>query len=167
MESTFILENFLLSRSSLASVITAEQFGKELPPDIPVEAGERIYEELAKQRQEGIIEPVKLRIKKEFDIPVGISEDSAAEGDSLPTKKYSLAELVEDLNHLEKQLDGSNTSIDREISDELSSIRNIIDELNDLKYGKSWFRGGTSSDVDDVVDEAIKSIEKCEKFLDK
>lgn len=164
MDSTFILENFLLSRSRIGAAVTAEQFRKELPSDIPPEVGEKIYKELAKQRED-LIEPVKGRIKEEFDIPIETLESSTVLNS--PNGKYSIEQLVEDMNQLEKQLDTSRTSLDKEINGELAAIKAIIDELNDLKYGKSWIRGGSSSDVDVVVDETIKSIEKCETFLEK
>lgn len=164
MDSTFILENFLLSRSDIGSAISAEQFRKELPADIPPEVGAKIYNELAKQRKD-LMEPVKGRIKEGFDIPVESSESSTML--ISPNGKYSLKQLVKDMNQLEKQLDTSHTSLDKEINGELAAIKAIIDELNDLKYGKSWVRGGSPSDVDIVVDETIKSIEKCEAFLEK
>lgn len=164
MESHSILENFLLAKADLESIIPFPQFKKECPPDIPEERAREIYDVLVRQRR-ATVESVRDRIDQEFNVPLEVTKQKARESNVIPDDKGSLNELVGKLESLEESFKTNNELIDSEIKEEIAEIKLIIDELNDLKYGKSWIRGGSQADVSLLVQETLKSIAKCEKML--
>lgn len=166
MDSSFILDKYLVSQSSLDNIISFDQFKKECPTGVSDHLLRQIYEELMKQRNNEIVNKVKARIIKEFDVPLQINDQAAFAVELMPTNKQSVTKLVNDLSQLEQKIGMSQSTIDKEINHELKSVKLIIDELNDLRYGKAWTRGGNSSEVGDIVKEAMKSISRCENFLE-
>lgn len=165
MESSIILKNFMLSRASLHEVITLEQFARLFPRRVSKSTIQRIFEELVEQRESKSIEPTKNKIQEQFDVPLQDTIDKLKTSQSITSGKHSIDDLVTRLDKLENIFVLQNTLIDDQIANVIHDIQSICKEFNEIKYGNAWFRGGDETEIEKIVEETIRSVDKCDSIF--
>lgn len=165
MESSIILENFMLSRASLHEVITLEQFERLFPRRVLKNTIQKIYEELVEQRESKSIEPAKNKIQEQFDVPLQDTIDKLKSSQTITVGRHSISDLVTRLDKLENIFVLQNSLIDDQITNVINDIKLICKEFNDIKYGNAWFRGGEETDIEKVMEETIRSVDKCDTIF--
>lgn len=165
MESSIILENFIVSRSSLHEVITFEQFERFFSSKIPKHTIQAIFDDLVEQRETKLIEPIKTRIEEKFDVPLQDAIDKLRRSQAVSVGRHSVNNLLSRLSKLENVFDTQNESIDNQITNVIQEIETICNEFNDIKYGNAWFRGVNEQNTEGIVRETINSVDKFDEVF--
>ena len=155
----------MLSRASLHEVITLEQFERLFSRRVLKSTIQRIYEELVEQRELKSIEPAKDKIQEQFDVPLQDTIDKLKSSQAVTVVRHSINDLVTRLDKLENVFVLQNTLIDDQIANVIDDIKLICKEFNDIKYGNAWFRGSDEIDIDKVMEETIRSVDKCDSIF--
>lgn len=132
MQSSNILEDFLLEESSLDNIIKLNQFLNLFPRNFPRSLLEDIYKTLDDQRNSTLIERIKDEIHQNFDVPLQGSIEELERSQSVRTQKESLKGLIEKLVEFEKILIENNNKFDKEISGTLDDIMKLCDRSSEL-----------------------------------
>lgn len=165
MESSTILEDFLLSRSSLVEIIKFEHFERLFPKNVPKDIIQKVFEELIEQRESNCIQPSRQKIRDQFDVPLSGTIEKVNESHTITIGKYSINDLINRLCKLDDIFTVQNKLFCDQIAEVLNEIKLICDEFNELKYSKAWFRGTDENAVHDVIDETVRSVDKCNSFF--
>lgn len=162
MESTVILESFLLSKSGLENILSFEQFHREAPGNISETTLQLLYDKLVLQRDSNVLSGVRNRIEREFNVPI---HPESHNEDLIRTEKYLLGDLVSRLEEIQIQLDANNSNLDESISTLIESIRNTISKFKGLRYKDQSASNGTSEGIRLLVLQAIQTIANCEDHI--
>lgn len=165
MESSIILENFMLSRASLDEVIGLEQFERLFSRKVSKNTIQRIFEELVQQRESRTIEHTKNKIQEQFDVPVQDTINKLKNSQTITLGRHSINDLVTRLDKLENMFILQNSLIDDQITNVINVIKSICKEFNDIQYGNAWFRGSDETDIEKIIEETIRSVDKCDSIF--
>lgn len=162
MDSSIILKDFLVSRSSLEDCLTFDQFSKLLKGQ-SYDTIRQLYADLSEQRR-AILNQVDQQVEKEFDIPLEGVQISM-NPDLKQLGKLNLSDLLLKLYSLRETIVSENSLLDTQVNGMLSQLETTIDNLSNLRFGNSWIRGGDNSEVETIVQNSIESIKKCETYV--
>lgn len=160
MDSSAILTGYLSSRSNLQSIITYGQFEKLFPLNTSQVVVLHLYSKLCLQRQTYILEPVERDIANEFHIPV---KHIAEKLDLLSVllKRSSIHDLIIRLTTVLKSCKLQDQALSEEITSTVEHVKILIDELNDLRFGKS------TCEVASILEDAERSFDKLDSYLER
>lgn len=163
MESTVILESYLLSKSGLENMLSFEEFQKEAPGHISDTTLQLLYDKLVLQRQSNVLSRVKNNIERDFDIPV---HPESYKKDLMRIEKYLLGDLVSRLEEMHLQLDANISVLDENIFTIIDSIRTNIGNLKSLGY-ENWSNSSSNSSegIHHLIRQAMQTIDDCEDHI--
>ena len=159
MDSSAILTGYLSSRSNLQSIISYGQFEKLFPLNTSQVVVLHLYSKLCLQRRTYILEPVERDIANEFHIPVNhIAEKLDLL--SVLLKRSSIHDLTIRLTTVLKSCKFQDQALSEEITATVEHVKILIDELNDLRFGKS------KCEVASILEDAKRSFDKLDSYLE-
>lgn len=165
MDSSAIVQNYLVSKSGLDNILTLDQFQREFPKGTSRGLVQNIYNELVNQRKEHVVQPVKKETEQIFEIPieevVKRNLESSLHTPSL-LQKETLDDLVSRLEKLVTLLTDEVNVIDNRLQRGTKEIKTMIQDLDNLRYSR------TGIDIDTVshlIKEAITSVTKFESYI--
>lgn len=156
MDSTSILDSFLLSQSELKHIIKYEQLRKWLP-NSSNESAEDVYSAMEAKRN-GNITTVKTNIRHEFDVPVtGIIEEMNEFQES--NGSLTLESLIRNLKDTHKVALVQGDILDKQIEQYTKEVEMLIKIVGDLV---------SQTEKEPVVStaEAKESLERVSKTVD-
>lgn len=156
MDSRNILENFLLSRLGLESVISFDDFQKA-HGDVDPEALLTLYNTLSRQRQRAVLDPIRAQIKDEFNIPTESLKTTTAQA-----LGYTVQRLTEDLKRLKPRMEAIGSILDDEIQKELNDINGIIGKLKQLLEHELFL---SEEQRHTFVESTLASVDRCEDLF--
>lgn len=159
METSAILRRYLSSRSHLQDIITYDQFKKLFPLTISEIAVQQMYSKLCLQRQTTILGTVEREVENTFDLPTKYIVEKLSVSSAL-LNESSIDEFITRLTIVLRNCKLQNQALDNVISIKIEQIKALIDELNDLKFGKC------SGDMSLKLQEVEKSFDKVNSYLD-
>ncbi|KAL7663316.1 hypothetical protein ABC855_g4045 [[Candida] zeylanoides] len=164
MESSAILQDFLLSEASLEGFLSYKQLAK-LMKGQSEQMIRQVYDQLSQQRHH-VMQDVEASIKDSFDIPLDeYKSELNREGAGRYNGKSSLSSLLERLKKLRDTMSNESDLLDTQIAATLADLQAKIDGLSSLQYSNSWVRGGNRAGVDSVVQDSISSVRKCDALI--
>lgn len=164
MESSVILQDFLLSEASLEGFLSYNQLAKLMKGQLD-QMIRQVYDQLSQQRQQ-VTQDVEALIKDSFDIPLDeYKNELNREGAGGHNGKNSLKGLLERLKKLRDTMSNESDLLDTQIAATLAELQAKIDGLSSLQYSSSWVRGGDRAEVNSVVEDSIASVRKCENLI--